>query len=346
MVQAKLFQTTKCGDFEDKAAASAKCNAGRRSRAAHAAAEKALACACVVSFDYDIPDAVTLPEVSLAEEYANFIAEDGLFRFDAEAAAGTANSFNALGAVAAKHEPAVVFDADGGMTVKVRGGDGSLDNLHPQDYDAHWITDVFVLDQDGNVVCEHTFSEPERRERRAGHAAATDELPVHICGDNLPDTATSVTPYEYCNLHGLWQGPTYKVEYETKAAAYFAKVSEDGTGAEKYYPPSAVTDTPVKHQAAVQGWRDGFRIVALGTDGKGLHPHDFDTHYIEATFATDQHGAVAVFEMLGDAVTIAASPVFTIPDGVTSLTPYEYCKLNVSAEKAIAGNGSGVCGYV
>ena len=216
------------------------------------------------------------------------------------------------------------------MTVKVRGGGGSLETLHPQDYSAHWITDVFVLDQDNNVVCEHTFAEPERRDRRAAHTAPkTDELPIHECMDNLPDTVTHVTPYEYCNLHGLWQGPTYMVDYETKAAALFAKVSADGEGPAKFYSPADITDnTPVEHEAQVQRWRNGFRIVALGTDGTGMHPHDFDTHYIEATFATDQHGAVVVYKVLADEVAVAASPTFGIPDGVTSLTPYEYCNLH------------------
>eukprot|EP00729_Bicosta_minor_P009097 gene9097-29230_t len=283
---------------------------------------------------------------------ANFISGDGPTRINADAAAGTANSFNPLGAAAAKHEPAIIFGfADDRrrdrraahaaavpeltMTVKVRGGGGSLDTLHPQDYSAHWITDVFVLDQKGNVVCEHTFAEPEqpleRRGRRAAHAALpkTDELPIHECMDSLPDTVTHVTPYEYCNLHGLWQGPTYSVDFETKAATLFAKVSADDEGPAKYYSPADVVDgSPVKHQAQVQQWRNGFRIAALGADGTGLHPHTFPDHYIEATFATDQHGAVVIFEDMGDVVTTAASPMLIIPDGTTSLTPYDYCNVH------------------
>ena len=216
------------------------------------------------------------------------------------------------------------------MTVKVRGGGGSLDTLHPQDYGAHWITDVFVLDQKGNVVCEHTFAEPERRGRRAAHVAKTDELPIHECMDNLPDTVTHVTPYEYCNLHGLWQGPTYNVDFETKAATLFAKVSADGEGPAKYYSPADVVDgSPVKHQAQVQRFQSGFRIVALGTDGTGLHPHTFPGHYIEATFAKSaRDGRVVVFETLGGGVTVAASPTFDFPGGVQSLIPYEYCNLH------------------
>ena len=149
-----------------------------------------------------------------------FARSTGQTRINADATAGTANSFNPLGAAAAKHEPAIIFGfADERrrdrraahaaaapeltMTVKVRGGGGSLDALHPQDYSAHWITDVFVLDQKGNVVCEHTFAEPERRGRRAAHAAPkTDELPIHECMDNLPDSVLHVTVFEHCNLHG------------------------------------------------------------------------------------------------------------------------------------------------
>ena len=133
----------------------------------------------------------------------NTISGKGQTRFLADAPAGTPGSFNPLGAgVAAKHEPAIIWTADRKMTVKVRGGGGSLDTLHPQDYGAHWITDVFVLDQKGNVVCEHTFAEPERRGRRAAHVAKTDELPIHECMDNLPDSVLHVTVFEHCNLHG------------------------------------------------------------------------------------------------------------------------------------------------
>ena len=71
-------------------------------------------------------------------------------------------------------------------------------------------------------------------------------------------------------------------------------------------------------------------IVVLGTGGSdiNLHPHVHPAHYIEAVFAKDQHGAVAVYQELGASVTTAQSKPFDIPPSATSLVPYEFCNLH------------------
>ena len=50
---------------------------------------------------------------------------------------------------ATKHEPALFVDhSTGTVTVKVRGKDASVQNLHPQT-ESHYITHIFVTDQVG-----------------------------------------------------------------------------------------------------------------------------------------------------------------------------------------------------
>ena len=79
-----------------------------------------------------------------------------------------------------------------------------------------------------------------------------------------------------------------------------------------------------------------------------MHPHSYDAHYIEAVWATDQHGAVVAFEVLADKVTTAASPAFQVPMGIT-ITPFEYCKTHFlscvlsSPKYRFAGCGKHVC---
>ena len=88
---------------------------------------------------------------------------------------------------------------------------------------------------------------------------------------------------------------------------------------------------PMKHEAKVVEAGEGeLSIVVLGTGGSdvNLHPHSFDSHYIEAVFAKDQHDAVVVYQELGDNVETAASLPFSFPAATTSAVPYELCNLH------------------
>ena len=94
-----MFYVAKCDDYTDKGAALIVCNDnGRRAREAHGATRD-MACACAASFDYEIPDSLAAPKVTLIEEYKNLKHGKGLTRFDVDAAPGTVSSFNALGPV-------------------------------------------------------------------------------------------------------------------------------------------------------------------------------------------------------------------------------------------------------
>merc|ERR1719330_663649 len=63
--------------------------------------------------------------------------------------------------------------------------------------EVHFITHIYVLDQDQNLV---TLQE-------------LDPTGVDVASINftIPIGTTSLTAYEWCNKHGLWEGPTVSV---------------------------------------------------------------------------------------------------------------------------------------
>jgi len=236
-----------------------------------------------------------------------------------DATPGGPGSVNLLKSAASKHEPYLTIAADRTMKISVRGGGGSTTSLHPQAHGSHWIEFVYAKDQDGNVVCSHRFSEDET-------------APTHACTEPLGTSVTSVTSYEYCNLHGLWTGPTLQVGWEVATAKLFDRATQSGAVNASYFhsPGMVVAGSPVKHEAKIKGVGKETTIVVLGSGGsdENLHPHVFDAHYIEAVFAKDQHDAVAVYQELGASVTTAQSKPFDIPPSATSLVPYEFCNLH------------------
>merc|ERR1719265_228134 len=84
-----------------------------------------------------------------------------------------------------------------GAKVSVIVGSESKGKLHPMiastdPAEVHYITHIYVLDQDNNCV----------------YLEALDPTNTEIAQVEfyLPSHATRLTPYSYCNLHGLWYG--------------------------------------------------------------------------------------------------------------------------------------------
>jgi desulfoferrodoxin (superoxide reductase-like protein) len=97
-----------------------------------------------------------------------------------------------------KHTPYITFDETGGL-ISVGGGD----TIHPMTASSdasvvHFITEVLVEDQDGNIIFMKAL-DPTNVDSVSGVAFA------------IPEKTTSVTAYEFCNLHGYWKGPSYPV---------------------------------------------------------------------------------------------------------------------------------------
>mmetsp|Transcript_7355 Transcript_7355/g.13369 ORF Transcript_7355/g.13369 Transcript_7355/m.13369 type:complete len:348 (+) Transcript_7355:147-1190(+) len=99
-----------------------------------------------------------------------------------------------------KHTPYITLNADG-ITASILVGDTSADvhpmNGSPDGESPHWITELYVMDQSGKIVTMQSLDS-------TGVDRATAEF-------NIPEGAETLQAYEWCNLHGLWQGPEVKV---------------------------------------------------------------------------------------------------------------------------------------
>lgn len=97
----------------------------------------------------------------------------------------------------AKHTPYITLDGNQ-ATVKVGDGDPYHPMVASADPDVvHFITHIYVLDQDGNLVTTQELD-----------PSATSVATITF---TVPTGARKLTAYEWCNKHGLWQGPTVAV---------------------------------------------------------------------------------------------------------------------------------------
>eukprot|EP00804_Cyclotella_cryptica_P001293 CCRYP_017902-RA/>CCRYP_017902-RA protein AED:0.05 eAED:0.05 QI:0/0/0.5/1/0/0.5/2/618/275 len=104
----------------------------------------------------------------------------------------------------AKHVPVLTISEDGGnFTIVVGNGNEENGVWHPQVASddpnvVHFVTHIYAEDQasffDGNVIYMRTLNP------QAGEPATITTL--------VPEGVTELTPYSFCNLHGLWVGDT------------------------------------------------------------------------------------------------------------------------------------------
>lgn len=104
-----------------------------------------------------------------------------------------------------KHTPYTKINGDGTATITV-GVEGNYHVMKPAAFDLdengdavepHWITEVYVVDQTGEILTMESL----------------DPTDVNIAQItlNIPSSATTLTAYEWCNIHGLYVGPTVTV---------------------------------------------------------------------------------------------------------------------------------------
>jgi len=208
-----------------------------------------------------------------------------------------------------KHDPFIVFSADS-ATIKVRGPEASTINLHPQTPEHH-ISYLWVENEKGEVV--HLAELPG--------AELSPESSFKLAG-----IVGSLTPYSLCNLHGLWQGPTYNVDFEKTAAPYANLDGYKGPFSWHAYKGKLEKHTPF---IAELGADNVAHLGVAGSDTEPttvLHVQQVD-HYIATIYVKDQHGVVAGLKKLGpkDGSKIHE---FAVNPTAAELTPYEYCNVH------------------
>jgi len=250
-----------------------------------------------------------------------------------------------LGTDNEKHSPYIVLD---GLVAKVVVGRGAAtgdaaDPIHPMtdnpaNYgaDLHYIESIWVEDQNGEILSFRSLSPSE-------------SSPATMYFD-IPVGTTSVTAYEFCNKHGLFQGPTVTVTPDNTrlGARTGCSVQQcvEGTGVStcqaftaefwrREGSATAKSDSARKHEPFLLLNGTTATIVvgegAASADGSGLiHPmapsDDPNTvHWISHIFARDEMGnLVALCELL-PTHPAPASCTFEVPPGVLSLRPFEFC---------------------
>ena len=128
--------------------------------------------------------------------------------FEVGAAIIEASGFINSEALGAKHEPFMINTANQSFKVIVLGTDGSQVNLHPQAYPEHYITTIYVRDGHGAVRAWLEYAEDCAADS-ANCVLAGEAASVEFALDAVEDAV--FTPYEHCNMHGLWVGAAHTV---------------------------------------------------------------------------------------------------------------------------------------
>jgi desulfoferrodoxin-like iron-binding protein len=208
-----------------------------------------------------------------------------------------------------KHDPFLEFSGARAY-LGVRGADGDLTSLHPMVSD-HYIEYVYVMDQDDNVVFTTNIA---------------NEATAKAASFDIPGTATHLTPWSYCNLHGLWKGPTYNVAVGAYMNNHINEVDGAVEGPTSLHAAGA---KPIKHDPFLEfsATRTAF-LGVRGNDGSTdvLHPMVSD-HFIETVWVEDQDGKV-IFTANISAASTAKSAAFKIPASATKLIPWSFCNLH------------------
>jgi desulfoferrodoxin (superoxide reductase-like protein) len=234
-----------------------------------------------------------------------------------------------------------------GFVGKVVVGEGATPNksgmpIHPMVDDPsnhggkiHFIETIWVEDQDGKVLSLRSLSPSE-------------PSPAHMYFD-IPSGTTSLTAYEYCNKHGLFQGETVTVSANnikigarsgcsmqqcregasiTACQAFTAEFSRI-TG------PTAKDDPTGKHKPYLL--LDGTTATIVvgkgatpGNNGSLIHPmspsaDESKVHWIQYIFARDEfNNLVALCELLPTDPSPATCK-FEVPSNIIFLRPFEFC---------------------
>jgi superoxide reductase len=167
----------------------------------------------------------------------------------------------------------------------------------------HHITAAWVTDESGHIMFFKAF--------------ATDETPVVSFA--IPVGTAELTPYEHCNLHGVWEG--LSVPVLTTRRATIDALEANGVYNASFYPASYSTKPP--SHVPVLTLSGQVATVAVGSS-----PHVMtEAHHIASVWVLDQLGR-PIFYHDFNYTTDSAATAFAVPPGVTHLTPYAFCNLH------------------
>jgi desulfoferrodoxin (superoxide reductase-like protein) len=246
-----------------------------------------------------------------------------------------------------KHVPFLTLSAGTGQLVaKVVVGNGDEEGgvWHPMSAsdnskEVHFITHIVVKDQDGNIVAAESLDPTVA-------APATIEFDV-------PEGVTELTPYEWCNLHGLWMGPTVTVDSSlggTAPAHCHASDFESGAWPSvhadflRLQNSTFESESPfseadgVKHTPYITIPELGVASVLVGKEEGPLHPMVASTdgvpgedgpHWITEVYVVDQDGEIVAMKSLDVGEDVDRAEVtFDIPDGTETLQAYAWCNIH------------------
>jgi len=249
-----------------------------------------------------------------------------------------------------KHIPHITFQKSNETETSTNavvtvGGTGGI--YHPmvasdKPEDVHIISHIYVMDQDNKIVAMK-LTHPE-----------TEDVPIRFFFQ-VPEGATELTPYAFCNLHGLWKGPTVNQPYteglgepqdncgpsnhdvrsKSFMADYFLQqrntfdsdVAYTEEKDEKHTPYITITEANGKIMGSVVV---GTTEVFHPMNGVDYDIVDSTPHWINTIWVVDQEKELVAMEHLdvkSEANGIAQIK-FEVPDSVTTLKAYSFCNIH------------------
>lgn len=270
---------------------------------------------CVVSASTESPFCPTL--------HADFLRRQQAAPFNASAPYDESDG--------KKHTP---YLAISGTRATVTVGDGSP--YHPMvpskdPGTVHFVTHIYIVNQDGAIVGMDALD-------------PTMGVPATASFD-IPKGTTKLQAYEWCNLHGLWEGPEVSVSSavtsdpacskddlaEAAHDSYHADLSRRQALAPWEENEPYTEDDGKKHTPYIEVDR-GTATVTVG-DGNPFHPMTASSdpttvHFVTHIYVVDQNDNIVVMQNLDPQGVDKATISFSVPEGVTNLTAYEFCNLH------------------
>jgi desulfoferrodoxin (superoxide reductase-like protein) len=236
-----------------------------------------------------------------------------------------------------EHTPYLTISGSKAIVVVGCGVQGNYFHFHPmkasEDPDeVQYVTHIYVVDQTGECVAMK-------------HLDPVSEDKVQMTFD-IPPSATTLTPYEYSNKQGLWEGPEVTVPQITPMAnrqrpvhpilnpdAWKYIIADlyrqhkkdhkkaeafEGSDKEKHVPYLAFHGDKMR---VTVGNDNAYHVMKDSTDPEGVH-------YVTYLYVLDQDNNCVAMEAPDPTGVERCVVEFAIPKGATKLTPYEYCNLH------------------